>query len=110
MRIALSTIKYILLFLIRWGRAQEVYGEDPRLTHHFVTGYQFGGAQDDKYILLAACCKHYAAYDLESDPQSRMTFNAVFGAVDWAETYSPVFRQCVVRSKVQHIMCSYNSV
>ena len=59
---------------------------------------------------MAACCKHYAAYDLESDPQSRFTFNAIVDAVNWAETYSPVFRECVVRSKVQHIMCSYNSI
>ena len=114
-----------------------VYGEDPRLsahlTHHFVSGYQYGGAQDDKYILLASCCKHYAAYDLgmnsiknmessisdhymltsnyiESDPESRVDFNAIVDAVNWAETYSPVFRECVVRSKVQHIMCSYNSI
>eukprot|EP01084_Bolivina_argentea_P317675 550826_1 len=98
----------------RWGRAQEVYGEDPRLsahlTYHFVTGYQYNGTQNDKYILLASCCKHYAAYDLESSPQSRMTFNAIVDAVDWGETYAPVFRECVVRAKVQHIMCSYNSV
>eukprot|EP01084_Bolivina_argentea_P093488 168142_1 len=30
----------------RWGRSQEVYSEDPRLTahltHHFVRGYQYG--------------------------------------------------------------------
>ena len=31
-------------------------------------------------------------------------------AVNWAETYSPVFRECVVRANVQHIMCSYNSI
>ena len=75
-----------------------------------MTGYQNGGEQDDKYVLLASCCKHYAAYDLESQPTSRTHFNAMVDAVNWAETYSPVFRECVVRAKVQHIMCSYNSI
>lgn len=87
---------------------------DPRLaahlTHHFVTGYQYNGTQDNKYILLAACCKHWAAYDLEDKPTSRVYFNAEVNAINWAETYSPMFRECVVRSKVQHIMCSYNSI
>mmetsp|Transcript_31135 Transcript_31135/g.50518 ORF Transcript_31135/g.50518 Transcript_31135/m.50518 type:complete len:905 (-) Transcript_31135:13-2727(-) len=98
----------------RWGRAQEVYGEDPRLTsllsHAFVTGYQYGGEQDDKYILVAACCKHLGAYDLENIPEWRMTYNAHVDAVNWGETYSPMFRQCVILSKGQHVMCSYNAV
>eukprot|EP01084_Bolivina_argentea_P317679 550831_1 len=101
----------------RWGRSQEVYSEDPRLsghlTYYFVTGYQNGGAQNDKYILLASCCKHYAAYDLEDIPNTsikRQEFNAIVDAVNWAETYAPVFRECVVRANVQHIMCSYNSI
>eukprot|EP01084_Bolivina_argentea_P169080 293127_1 len=98
----------------RWGRSQEVYSEDPRLTGHltyeFVTGLQFGEEQDNKYLLTAACCKHYAAYDIENVPQVRFTFNAIVDAVNWAETYSPAFRECVVRAQGQHVMCSYNSI
>ena len=65
-------------------------------------------------LFSVVCC--WFVYDLvhndytESIPQTRVVFNAIVDAVNWAETYSPVFRECVVRSKVQHIMCSYNSI
>jgi beta-glucosidase len=53
----------------RWGRSQEVYSEDPRLssalTVGYVTGVQgaaYNGTQDDPdYMQAAACCKHYVA-------------------------------------------------
>lgn len=51
----------------RWGRGQEVPGEDPyvgrRYAYQFVTGMQ--GGEDPRYWKAAADCKHYAAYDLE---------------------------------------------
>ena len=44
----------------RWGRAQEVYSEDPLLSAHlareYVSGLQFGGEQEDKYLLIGAQC------------------------------------------------------
>lgn len=44
--------------------------EDPRLsaglTYAFVTGGQT--PDESNYMLAAACCKHYAAYDIESNP------------------------------------------
>jgi beta-glucosidase len=47
----------------RWGRAQEVYSEDPylssQLTENFINGAQ--GPPNEHYLLTAACCKHYAA-------------------------------------------------
>jgi beta-glucosidase len=51
----------------RWGRAQEVYSEDPRLTSALTIGYvtgiqgdQYNGtANDPNYALAAACCKHF---------------------------------------------------
>lgn len=47
----------------RWGRAQEVYSEDPALssglTYNFITGAQ--GNASTNYQLTVACCKHYAA-------------------------------------------------
>eukprot|EP01083_Nonionella_stella_P096184 270313_1 len=98
----------------RWGRAQEVYSEDPRLSGHlayeFVSGLQYGGAQNDKYLLVAAQCKHFAVYDLENLPTSRLTYNAVTNAVNFAETYAPVFRECVVRAQATQVMCAYNAV
>src|SRR6195256_2985269 len=47
----------------RWGRGQETYGEDPFLTGRlgvaFVRGLQ---GDDPKYLLAAACAKHYAVH------------------------------------------------
>ena len=73
----------------RWGRAQEVYSEDPRLsaalTVGYVTGIQQGagaaagrhdnprqgdhgnGTTGTVYRQAAACCKHYVAYDIEGN-------------------------------------------
>ena len=125
----------------RWGRAQEVYSEDPllsgKLTYQFVTGIQninenarvmteidgrkgnmIGFADysysynindlNSSYLLAAACCKHFAAYDIESIPETRVKFNAIIDSRNWAETYSPVFYQCVVKAQAAHVMCSYN--
>ena len=53
----------------RWGRAQEVYSEDPCLSAGLTIGYVTGGQgaayngtpYDNRYMLAGACCKHYAA-------------------------------------------------
>ena len=50
----------------RWGRSQEVYSEDPRLTSALTMGYVTGiqGAEpnatqkDPHYMQAGACCKH----------------------------------------------------
>ena len=89
-----------------------MYSEDPllsaRLTAEFVQGVQKGGEQNDTYMLVAACCKHFAAYDLENIPEDRTVFNADVDSRNWAETYSPVFYSCVVTGQGAHVMCSYN--
>jgi len=122
----------------RWGRAQEVYSEDPRLsselTLQFVTGAQ--GPNNERYLLTGACCKHYAAvrhlsvssslggsssliylallwcgqYDLESIPVPRTNFSALVDVRNMWETFLPVFHACVVKAKASHVMCSYNSI
>ncbi|XP_065837827.1 uncharacterized protein [Oscarella lobularis] len=97
----------------RWGRAQEVYSEDPnvaaQLTYNFVVGAQ-GNFSSTGYLLAAACCKHYAAYDLESEPRSRFTFDAQVDSRNMWETYMVNFRHCVVEAQAAHVMCSYNAV
>jgi beta-glucosidase len=96
----------------RWGRAQEVYSEDPylsaQLTYNFVSAAQ--GNFSGKYLLAAACCKHYAAYDLESLPESRVTFSATVNSRNLWETYLPVFKACVQNAQAGHVMCSYNAI
>ena len=60
-----------------WGRAQEVMGEDPLLTaalvESYVAGMQnvsgFDPTTSTKPLLMAACCKHYAANSMDSTTQ-----------------------------------------
>eukprot|EP01084_Bolivina_argentea_P317680 550832_1 len=98
----------------RWGRNQEVYSEDPKLTsslgYEFVQGMQFGGLQNDKYLMVATQCKHLAGFDMKYEDHPRAKMNANIDAVNWAETYSPVFRNCVIEAKAVEVMCSYNSI
>ncbi|CAF1588452.1 unnamed protein product, partial [Didymodactylos carnosus] len=95
----------------RWGRNQEVYSEDPylssQLTVHFVGGAQGKNFTDSKYKLVAACCKHYAAYDVETN---RFEFDAQVNVRNMWETYLPVFDACVNYGQVMSIMCSYNAI
>nr|WP_294898770.1 glycoside hydrolase family 3 C-terminal domain-containing protein [uncultured Pedobacter sp.] len=92
----------------RWGRGQETYGEDPFLTatmgDAFVRGLQ---GNDSKYLLAAACAKHYAVH---SGPESlRHVFDVDVSAYDLWDTYLPAFRKLVVDSKVAGVMCAYNA-
>jgi beta-glucosidase len=92
----------------RWGRGQETYGEDPHLTatlgDAFVRGLQ---GDDPKYLLAAACAKHYAVH---SGPEPlRHVFNADVSAYDLWDTYLPAFQKLVVGSKVAGVMCAYNA-
>ncbi|SDC99857.1 glycoside hydrolase family 3 C-terminal domain-containing protein [Niabella drilacis] len=93
----------------RWGRGQETYGEDPYLTGKlgaaFVRGLQ---GNDPKYLLAAACAKHYAVH---SGPEaSRHTDNFNPTPYDLWDTYLPAFRELVVNAKVAGVMCAYNAV
>ncbi len=93
----------------RWGRGQETYGEDPFLTAKlgaaFVRGLQ---GDDPKYLLAAACAKHYAVH---SGPESSRHFdNYVPTEYDLWDTYLPAFRELVVDAKVAGVMCAYNAL
>ena len=97
----------------RWGRGQETTGEDPVLTSQYVyaliNGLQRG--EDERYLKIAADCKHYAAYDLENwNGTDRYHFDAIVSDQDLLETYMPPFETCIRDAKVASIMCSYNAV
>lgn len=104
----------------RWGRAQEVYGEDPLhmgdLVVQLVRGAQnnsAGSSTDaDGHMQAGTCCKHFAAYDIEggAGTPSRVSFDAEVNARDMWETYMPAFKACVVEARSSHVMCSYNSL
>lgn len=98
----------------RWGRSMEVYGECPLHTGKLVTEYVRGlqGGNDDRYMQVAACCKHFAAYDVEdlANGTRRFAFDANVPMRDLWETYLPHFRACVVDGGAASVMCSYNAV
>lgn len=64
----------------RWGRGQEVPGEDPTLTSEYVMHYSRGMQEgvDTRYLKVISTTKHYADYDQEdSDGTNRVSFNAI---------------------------------
>ncbi|XP_031121321.1 beta-xylosidase/alpha-L-arabinofuranosidase 2-like [Ipomoea triloba] len=99
----------------RWGRGQEVPGEDPTLTGKyaaaFVRGLQERDDGNEEKLKVAACCKHYTAYDVDDwKGHQRYDFNSVVTAQDMADTFQPPFEYCIREGKVASVMCSYNQV
>ncbi len=97
----------------RWGRGQETPGEDPYLTSQYayalVNGLQRG--EDDRYLKIAATCKHFNAYDLDYwNGTDRFHFNAIVSDQDLVETYLPPFESCIRDARAASVMCSYNAV
>ncbi|KQJ84878.1 beta-D-xylosidase 4 [Brachypodium distachyon] len=99
----------------RWGRGQETPGEDPLLASRYAVGYVSGlqdaGADADGPLKVAACCKHYTAYDVDNwKGVERYTFDAKVSQQDLDDTFQPPFKSCVIDGKVASVMCSYNKV
>lgn len=99
----------------RWGRGQETPGEDPKVVAdygvRYVRGLQGTGAPGSNRLKVAACCKHYTAYDVDNwEGVDRFHFNARVSKQDLADTFNVPFQQCVARGKVACVMCSYNQV
>ena len=97
----------------RWGRAQEVMSECPHLTGELVEAYVNGmqntsapGVAETGPLLMGACCKHYAVYNVETIPTDRTLFDAKVDARDLWETYAPAFESCIVGGHSQSVMCS----
>ncbi|ESW31074.1 hypothetical protein PHAVU_002G206800 [Phaseolus vulgaris] len=99
----------------RWGRGLETPGEDPVLASKYAAGYVKGLQQTDggdpNRLKVAACCKHYTAYDVDNwKGIQRYTFNAVVTKQDMEDTFQPPFKSCVIDGNVASVMCSYNKV
>ncbi|MCO5578264.1 hypothetical protein L7F22_032103 [Adiantum nelumboides] len=100
----------------RWGRGQETPGEDPLVVSsyavNFVQGLQSINASDPaKSLKVAACCKHYTAYDLDQwQDIDRFHYNAKVNAQDLGDSYQPPFQACVQEGASACMMCSYNRI
>jgi beta-glucosidase-like glycosyl hydrolase len=62
----------------RWGRGQETPGEDPVVVGTYAASYVRGlQGNDGNKLKVAACCKHFTAYDLDNwNGVDRFHFNA----------------------------------
>ncbi|XP_022744572.1 probable beta-D-xylosidase 5 [Durio zibethinus] len=105
----------------RWGRITETPGEDPfvvgTFASNFVRGLQDLEGQEhtndtgSRPLKVSACCKHYAAYDIDNwKGVSRFTFDAKVTEQDMVETFLRPFEMCVKDGDVSSVMCSYNRV
>ncbi|CAK9181727.1 unnamed protein product [Ilex paraguariensis] len=105
----------------RWGRALETPGEDPYVVGRYAVNY-VRGLQDvegtenttdlnHRPLKVAACCKHYAAYDVDNWlGVDRYHFDSRVTEQDMVETFLRPFEMCVKDGDVTSVMCSYNRV
>ncbi len=90
----------------RWGRAEEVYGEDPFLNGTMVQAYVKGLQGDDpKYWQAASLMKHFLA---NSNENGRGSSSSDFDEREFYEYYSVPFRMGF-EAGGRGVMASYNA-
>jgi len=91
----------------RWGRSEEVYGEDPffngTMAVAFIKGLQ---GDDPKYWQAAALLKHFLA---NSNEDHRNISSSDFDARLFWEYYSVPFRMGFLEGGAKAVMASYNA-
>ncbi|WP_303830786.1 glycoside hydrolase family 3 C-terminal domain-containing protein [Asticcacaulis taihuensis] len=91
----------------RWGRSEEVYGEDPFFNGTMATAFVKGLQGDDpKYWQSAALLKHFLA---NSNENGRGGSSSDFDERLFWEYYSVPFRMAFEDGGAKAVMASYNS-
>jgi beta-glucosidase len=91
----------------RWGRSEEVYGEDPFLNGTMAVAFSKGLQGDDpKYWQAAALLKHFLANENENN---RNGSSSNFDERLFWEYYSVPFRMAFVEGGAKAVMASYNA-
>ncbi|HEY1808990.1 MAG TPA: glycoside hydrolase family 3 C-terminal domain-containing protein [Acidobacteriaceae bacterium] len=91
----------------RWGRSEEVYGEDPYLNGTMATAFVHGLQGDNpKYWQAAALLKHFLANENEND---RNSSTSNFDERLFREYYSVPFRMAFLDGGAKAVMASYNA-
>jgi len=91
----------------RWGRSEEVYGEDPYLAGTMATAFAKGLEGDDpKYWQAAPLLKHFLANSNEND---RTRTSSDFDQRLFWEYYSKPFRMTFRDAGASAVMASYNA-
>jgi beta-glucosidase len=91
----------------RWGRTEEVYGEDPFLNGTMAVAFTKGLQGDDpKYWQAAALLKHFLANENENN---RNSSSSNFDERLFWEYYSVPFRMGFLEGGAKAVMASYNA-
>lgn len=91
----------------RWGRIEEVYGEDPFFNGVMSTAFARGMiGTDAKYWQAAPLLKHFLA---NSNENGRMSSDSVFDERLFYEYYSVPFRMAFQDAGANAVMASYNA-
>src|SRR5882757_2772186 len=91
----------------RWGRSEEVYGEDPFFNGTMVVAFIKGLQGDDpKYWQAAALLKHFLA---NSNENFRTSSSSDFDQRLFWEYYSVPFRMGFLEGGAKGVMASYNA-
>jgi beta-glucosidase len=121
----LSEVGYavcICVYSVQWGRGQETFGEDPFLAGALAAAYVRGQqtvSLDPSIAAVAAACKHFAVYNVDTDiPLGghnrglRAEFDAIVSRTDLLLSYLPAFQQCTSPDAggALALMCAYNSI
>jgi beta-glucosidase len=92
----------------RWGRTEEVYGEDPFLVGALATAFTRGLQGDDpRYWKTAALLKHFLA---NSNENGRSSSSSDFDERLWREYYAWPFERAVRDGGSRALMAAYNAV
>jgi beta-glucosidase len=91
----------------RWGRSEEVYGEDPFFNGTMATAFVHGLQGDNpKYWQSAALLKHFLANENENN---RNSSSSEFDERLFWEYYSVPFRMAFLDGGAKAVMASYNA-
>ncbi len=92
----------------RWGRTEEVFGEDAFHAGTLATAFTRGLQGDDpRYWKTAALLKHFLA---NSNEDSRESSSSDFDARLWREYYAKPFEMAVRDGGARALMAAYNAV
>jgi beta-glucosidase len=92
----------------RWGRTEEVFGEDPFHVGTLATAFTRGLQGDHpRYWKTAALLKHFLA---NSNEDGRESSSSDFDERQWREYYAKPFEMAVRTGGAQAMMAAYNAV
>jgi len=91
----------------RWGRTEEVYGEDPFLAGTLAAAFAKGLAGDDpRYLKATSLVKHFLA---NSNENGRSSSSSDFDEQLWREYYAKPFEMAIREGGANSMMTAYNA-